>query len=220
MEYAQERPRERLIKHGPKVLSTAELLAIILGTGHKGTSVEHFCQSLLNQFGGIRALLNTSSEELHPIKGLGTAKIAQLLALKELSLRALEDPLRHQTILNKSSDVKEYCIHLLGHLEIEQCHALFFNSAFKLVNTHLIAEGTINKAQIYPREIIKLALRFHAVGVILVHNHPSGVLEPSMPDLTLTENIKQALDLVDIKLLDHLLVANNQALSFAEEGFL
>lgn len=220
MQSSQELPRERLIHHGPKVLSTAELLAIILGTGPKGNNVINFCQSLLDHFGGIRAILNTSHEELRPIKGLGTAKIAQLLALQELAARALEEPLRNQNIFNQSSMVKQYCIHLLGHLEIEQCHVLFLNRAFKLVHSRLVSTGTIDKAQIYPREIIKLALRFHATGVILVHNHPSGILEPSTADLHFTEQMKTALDLVDIKLLDHLLVANDHALSFAEEGLL
>lgn len=220
MQYSQERPRERLIKHGPKVLSTPELLAIILGTAPKGDNIVSFCQSLLNQFGGIRALLNTSSEELHPVKGLGIAKVAQLLALKELAIRALEEPLRDECILNQSCIVKQYCIHLLGHLEIEQCYVLFLNQALKLVHTHMIAEGTIDRAQIYPRELIKLALRFHAIGIILVHNHPSGMLKPSMADIQLTTHLKNALQLVDIKLLDHLIIANNHAISLAEEGYI
>ncbi|NOL50159.1 RadC family protein [Pelistega europaea] len=220
MEYLQQLPRERIIKHGPKVLSTAELLAIVLGTGTKGNNVISFCQSLLDQFGGVRALLNTTSEELRPVKGLGNAKIAQLLALKELALRSLEEPLRDSKVFNKSSAVKQYCIQLLGHLEVEQCHILFFNNAFKLLHTQLASEGTIDKAQIYPREIIKLAIRFHATNIILVHNHPSGIPKPSDADVQFTDDIKCALALVDIRLVDHLIIANNEAVSLAEEGYL
>lgn len=220
MESHQERPRERLMKYGPKVLTTSELLAIILNTGPKGCSVVSFCQSLLQEFGGIRALLNTSSEELQQIRGLGSAKIAQLLALNEISSRALEEPLRDQNILSQSSIVKQYCIHLLGHLETEHCYALLLNKGFKLVHTKIIAEGTIDQAQVYPRELVKLALRYHAAYIILAHNHPSGMLEPSLADLRLTEHLKGALDLVDIKLLDHLIVANNKAISLAELGHL
>ncbi|MDY3330702.1 MAG: DNA repair protein RadC [Pelistega sp.] len=220
IEYPQDRPRERLLKHGPKVLTTPELLAIILGTGPKGDTVVNFCHSLLRHFGGIRALLNTSSEELSQIKGLGNAKISQLLALKELSVRSLEEPLRHRTVLNQSSVVKQYCIHQLGHLEVEHCHALLLNKGFQLIHTEVIAEGTIDQAQIYPRELVKTALRFHAAYVILAHNHPSGSLEPSIADLHLTDHLRDALALIDIKLLDHLIVAKGQALSLAEAGHL
>lgn len=214
----QERPRERLIKYGPKVLSTSELLAIILNTSPKGDTVVNFCQSLIQEFGGIRALLNTPSNELQKVHGLGAAKIAQLLALNEISARALEEPLRNQNIMNQSSTVKQYCIHLLGHLEVEHCQALFLNKGFKLVHSAVIAKGTIDQAQVYPRELVKLALRYHATYVILAHNHPSGNLEPSIADLQLTDHIKEALSLVDIRLLDHLIIANNKAISFVEEG--
>lgn len=218
MESQQERPRERLMRYGPKVLTTSELLAIILSTGPKGDSVVNFCHTLIQEFGGIRALLNTPSEELQQIHGLGTAKIAQLLALNEISARALEEPLRDQSILHQSSIVKQYCIHLLGHLETEHCYALFLNKGFKLIHTKIIAEGTIDQAQVYPRELVKLALRYHAAYVIMAHNHPSGTLEPSIADLQLTAHLKEALNLVDIKLLDHLIVSNNKAISLAEEG--
>ncbi len=220
IEYPQERPRERLLKQGPKVLSTPELLAIILGTGPKGDNVINFCHSLLLQFGGIRALLNASSEELFDIKGLGQAKISQLQALKELSVRSLEEPLRTSNILNQSSIVKQYCIHQLGHLEIEHCYALFLNKAFQLIHTEPIAKGTIDQAQIYPRELVRTALRFHAAYVILAHNHPSGSIEPSVADLQLTEHLGEALALLDIKLLDHLIIAKGKALSLAEAGHL
>ncbi|WP_159991942.1 RadC family protein [Pelistega ratti] len=215
-----ERPRERLIKHGPKVLSTAELLAIIISTGTKGNNVLNFCDTLLEHFGGIRALLNASSEELSHIKGLGNAKISQLLALKELAARALEEPLRQDNILNQSTAVKNYCIHHLGHLEVEHCYALLLNKGFKLIHTAILAEGTIDQAQIYPREVLKLALRFHATYIILAHNHPSGSLEPSHADLQITDHLKEVLALVDIKLLDHMIIANGKAVSLAELGYI
>ncbi len=220
MDSQQLRPRERLLKHGPKILTTSELLAIILNTGTKGNDVITFCQQLLSNFGGIRALLNTTNEELQLVKGLGNTKIAQLLALKELAARSLEEPLREKTILHQSTIVKKYCIHNLGHLEIEHCHALMLNKAFKLMHTETVAQGTIDQAQIYPREMVKLALRFNASYIILAHNHPSGNLTPSDADIQITSILKDALALLNIKLLDHLIIANGQAISMAEQGLM
>lgn len=215
-----ERPRERLLTHGAKVLSTAELLAVIIGTAPKGSTVVNFCSDLLSHFGSLQSLLNTPSEELHAIKGLGSAKICQLLALQEIAIRTLEEPLRKYSVLGQSTIVKQYCINQLGNLPIEYCYALFLDNSFKLIHTQEISKGTIDKASVYPREIVRAALRYHAVFVILTHNHPSGSLEPSPADIELTHVLKKALSTVDIKLIDHLIVAKEKAVSLAEIGYL
>lgn len=216
----QERPRERLMQHGPQVLTTAELLAIILGTGPRGDNVVNFTAQLLKHFGSLRALLSASPQELTKIKGLGLAKSSQIMALHELAIRSLEEQMRSTNILNQSHLVKKYCTHQLDHHTIEYCHALFLDKAFRLLHTEVVAKGTIDQASVYPREIVKAALKHHASHVILAHNHPSGSLNPSNADIGLTEHLKNALALVDIQLIDHLIVASGKAISLAEMGHL
>lgn len=216
----EEMPRERLLKHGAKVLSNAELLAIIMRTGVKGKPVVAFCQDLLTHFGSLRSLLHSEVQTLQTVHGLGDAKIAQLLALQELAIRALEDKLKTTTVLGDSASVKAYCIHQLGGLAVEHCHALLLNKAFHLLKTVEVARGTLDQAAVYPREVVKLALQYHAAYVILAHNHPSGSTEPSQADLSITQDLANALDLIDIKLVDHLIVGGGQAISLAEQGYL
>ncbi len=213
-----ERPRERLIQHGPHVLTTAELLAIILGTGPRGDNVVNFTTQLLKHFGSLRALLSASPQELTKIRGLGIAKSSQIMALHELAIRSLEEQLRNTNVLNQSHLVKKYCARQLGHHTIEYCHALFLDKSFHLLHTEVVAKGTIDQASVYPREIVKAALKHHASHVILAHNHPSGSLSPSAADIGLTEHLKNALALVDIQLIDHLIVAAGKAVSLAEMG--
>ncbi|HLS50600.1 MAG TPA: DNA repair protein RadC [Burkholderiaceae bacterium] len=213
-----ERPRERLLAHGAHVLTTAELLAIILRTGVKGRNAIAFSHDLIKQFDGLRALLSAEASALMAVPGMGLAKTTQLLAINELNRRAISEALQTGQTLNKLDDVKRFCITTLGHLKIEHCIALFLDSQYRLITSEELSRGTLNQASVYPREIIKSALRNHAAALILAHNHPSGLAEPSQADLSLTRHLKQALSLVDITLLDHLIVTGSEAISLAERG--
>lgn len=213
-----ERPRERLMSHGAHVLTTAELLAIILRTGTRGCDVVSFAHQLIERFGGLRGLLSADVDTLLQIKGLGQAKTAELLAINELNRRALEEELKVGLALNQPDRVKQYCMARLGHLRVEHCLALYLDSQLRLIATEEVSRGTLTQASIYPREVIKAALHHHAAAMILTHNHPSGVAEPSEADLALTRHLKAALALVDIRLLDHVVVTVNDAVSLAERG--
>lgn len=213
-----ERPRERLLAHGAHVLTSSELLAIVLRTGVRGCTAVALGQRLITQFGGLRGLLATDARALLQVRGLGMAKVAELLAISEINRRALQEDLRAGSALNNPSVVKQYCMARLGHLPIEHCMALYLDSQYRLIVSEEVARGTLNQASVYPREIVKAALRHHAAALILAHNHPSGVAEPSDADLALTRHLRKALALVDIRLLDHLIVTGNHALSLAERG--
>ncbi|NLY65561.1 MAG: DNA repair protein RadC [Alcaligenaceae bacterium] len=215
---SQERPRERLINHGPQVLTTPELLAIILRTGVNGCDAVNFGARLLNEFGGLRSLLAADIALLQKVKGLGNAKICQLLAIHELAQRSLEEELQSRSALDHPQKVKAYCSSKLAHLTVEHCMAIYLDTRYRLICSEEISQGTLSQASVYPRELIKSALKHHAAAVILSHNHPSGIPEPSMADITLTQHIRKALQLVDIKLLDHLIVAAGQTVSLAEKG--
>lgn len=215
---AAERPRERLMAHGAHVLTSAELLAIILRTGTRGCDAITLGRRLIAHFGGLRGLLTADAATLLGIKGVGMAKACELLAIKELSRRALEEDLKAGVALDQPQRVKSYCTARLGHLHIEHCMALYLDSQFRLIASEEVSKGTLTQASVYPREIIKSALKHHAAALILAHNHPSGVAEPSTADLSLTQHLKKALTLVDVRLLDHLIVTANSATSLAERG--
>ncbi len=213
-----ERPRERLLAHGAHVLTSAELLAIILRTGVKGCDAVSLGHRLINQFSGLRGLLSADAPTLMSIDGLGAAKTCELLAINELSRRALEEDLRAGQALDQPQRVKHYCAAMLGHLSVEHCIALYLDSQYRLITTEEISRGTLTQASVYPREVVKAGLRHHAAALILAHNHPSGVAEPSEADLALTRHLKHALALVDIRLLDHVIVTVSSAISLAELG--
>jgi|SRR5690625_204748 len=213
-----ERPRERLMAHGAHVLTSAELLAIILRTGTRGCDAVALGHRLIDHFGGLRGLLAADAPALLAISGVGMAKACELLAIRELSRRALEEDLKAGVALDQPGRVKQYCTLHLGHLSVEHCMALYLDSQFRLIVAEEVSRGTLTQASVYPREIIKSALKHHAAAVILAHNHPSGVAEPSAADLSLTRHLKKALALVDIRLLDHLIVTANRAISLAERG--
>ncbi len=213
-----ERPRERILAHGPGVLSSAELLAIILRTGMTGCSAVELARSLLQEFGGLRRLLSADAKSLLSIKGLGLAKTAEIMAINELSRRALEEELKFGQSMSRPELVKKYCTLRLGHLYVEHCIALFLDSQYRLIACEELSRGTLTQASVYPREVIKACLHHHAAAMILAHNHPSGVAEPSSADLHLTQHLKKALALVDVRLLDHLIVTPNGATSLAEMG--
>ncbi|MGE4368135.1 MAG: DNA repair protein RadC [Burkholderiaceae bacterium] len=215
---SSERPRERLLAHGVGVLTTAELLAIVLRTGLKGCNAVALGQHLLDRFSGLRPLLASDIATLTAVPGLGLAKACELAAINELNRRALSEALKIGELLNHPQRVREYCLALLGHLSIEHCIALFLDNQLRLITTEEISRGTLTQASVYPREIIKSGLKHHAAALILAHNHPSGVAEPSQADLALTQHLKKALALVDIRLLDHLIVADKHTISLAERG--
>ena len=213
-----ERPRERLLAHGVHVLTSPELLAVILRTGIKGCDAVTLARRLIEQFNGLRGLLSADAQTLLSINGLGVAKACELVAVNELNRRALEEDLKAGQALDQPQRVKHYCVAKLGHLSVEHCMALYLDSQFRLITTEEISRGTLTQASVYPREVIKAGLRHHAAALILAHNHPSGVSEPSEADLALTRHLKHALALVDIRLLDHLIVTATGAISLAERG--
>lgn len=213
-----ERPRERLLAHGAQVLTSAELLAIILRTGPRGSDAIELGRGLINRFKGLRGLLSADAQALLGVPGLGPAKTCELLAINELNRRALAEELHTGIDLDQPQRVKHYCTAMLGHLRIEHCMALYLDNQYRLIATEELARGTLSQASVYPREVVRAALRHHAAALILAHNHPSGVGEPSQADLALTRHLKHALALVDIRLLDHLIVTAQSAVSLAERG--
>ncbi len=213
-----ERPRERLLAHGAHVLTTPELLAIVLRTGTPGCDAVALGHGLIARFGGLRGLLSADAAALMGVPGLGMAKTCELLAIDELGRRALEEDLKSGTALDQPQQVKAYCMANLGHLRVEHCLALYLDSQYRLISGEEVARGTLSQASVYPREVVKAALRHHAAALILAHNHPSGVAEPSEADLSLTRHLKHALALVDVRLLDHIIVACDKTVSLAERG--
>lgn len=213
-----ERPRERLLRHGAAALQDAELLAIALRTGIPGLNVVDLSSRLLERFSGLRGLLGATPHELMAISGLGTAKSCTLAALLELARRAAEEELTRPGALRHPSQVKQYCMTALGHRQVEHCIALYLDNQLRVIATGELARGTLSQASVYPREVVREALRHHAAALIVAHNHPSGLAEPSAADRGFTQQLKQALALVDIKLVDHLIVAGAAVISMAELG--
>jgi DNA repair protein RadC len=213
-----QRPRERLLQHGANSLTNAELLALIFGTGTRGVNALELAQQLLVRYGGLRPLLSADSENLRAVVGLGNARICQLHAILTLAKRAMEEELRRDCSLKHPLQVKAYCANLLGHSPIERCVALFLDNQHRLIAAKEISQGTLTETTIYPRELVKAALAYHAAAIILAHNHPSGLAKASAADITLTHRLKQSLAVVDIAFLDHLIVAGHQVVSIAELG--
>lgn len=217
---AAERPREKLLERGAGVLSDAELLAIFLRVGLPGISAVDLARRLLNEFGGLRALLEVKREQFCCVRGLGDAKFAQLQAALEMARRQLAETMQHGSALCSPKAVRDYLAMQLRHRRREVFCCLYLDSQNRVIAFEELFEGTLNAANVYPREVVQAALRRDAAAVILAHNHPSGVCEPSQADIWITERLVQALELVDIKVLDHLIVGEGQAMSFAEQGLL
>lgn len=212
------RPRERLTQFGADALLDEELLAIILRTGTRTQPVITLAQHLLQHFGGFRGLLSAKAADLKTIHGIGPARSCELLAISEISRRALAEALQHGPAMGQPKAVKAFCIAKLGHLRIEHCMALYLDNQLRLIECEEISRGTLTQTSVYPGEIVRAALRHHAAAVILAHNHPSGVQEASQADISLTRHLKQALALVDIRLVDHIIVTAGHANSLAERG--
>jgi DNA repair protein RadC len=213
-----ERPREKLLAHGAQGLSEAELLAIFFRTGIAGRSAVDLARDVLVRFGGLNALFAAPINEFRRVKGLGEAKYTQLQAVLELTRRALREELGVRNALNSPRAVQEYLRLTLAGLPNEVFHVLFLDAQHRLIASEELFRGTLTQTSVYPREVVKQALHHNSAAVIFAHNHPSGVAEPSRADELLTQALKSALDLVDIKVLDHLVIAGNAAWSFAEKG--
>jgi len=212
-----ERPRERLLANGAKALSDAELLAVILRTGLRGKSAVELGRDLLARFGGVACLFGA---DLRKVKGLGPAKRAQFEAVLELARRSIEQGLKEKSTLTSPGAVRDYLRLRLGGLPHEVFVCLWLDAQHRVIEAEEAFRGTLTQTSVYPREIVKAALARNAAAVIFAHNHPSGAAQPSQADELLTRNLKEALALVDVKVLDHFIVAGNQALSFAERGLL
>ncbi len=215
-----ERPRERLLTHGPHALSDAELLAIFLRTGIAGASALDLARELLQRFGGLTGLVNSSLEEFSQTKGLGEAKYVQLQAVLELARRAIDEGLRREAVLNSPDKVRQYLQLQLARREHEVFAVLYLDAQNRLLKYEELFRGTLTQTSVHPREVVKQALRHNAAAVILAHNHPSGAAEPSRADELLTKALKDALALVEVRILDHLIVAGNATVSFAERGLI
>lgn len=217
---ADERPREKLLKRGASALSDAELLAIFLRTGVSGKSAVDLARDLMQNFNGLRGLLDASQREFCAAKGLGEAKFTQLQAVLEIARRHLAESLSKDTCLTSSRKVQEYLSSCLRHRQREVFAVLLLDSQHRLISYQEVFEGTLASAAVYPREVVKLALHHNAAAVIFAHNHPSGVAEPSISDHSITQTLKSALELVDIQTLDHVIIGDGQSYSFAEHGTL
>lgn len=215
-----ERPRERLLTQGAAALSDAELLAIFLRVGVTGRSALDLAGDLLQQFKGINALFASSVAEFTRIKGLGEAKYVQLMAAHELARRALVEQLQREELLNSPGRVRDYLKLHLGHRPHEVFMALFLDAQNRLIAAEELFRGTLTQTSVYPREVVKRSLHHNAAAVVFAHNHPSGVAEPSQADELLTRALTQALQLVDVRVLDHLIVGHGCTTSFAERGLI
>lgn len=214
-----ERPREKLLARGAAALTDAELLAIFLRTGVAGRTAVDLARELLGRFGGLRALLRAGRDDSRGVPGFGEAKYAQLQAALEIARRHLAEALAGRQALKDPAAVRRLLQARLRDREHETFAALFLDNQHRVIAFDELSQGTIDGASVYPREVIKAALKHGAAAVIFAHNHPSGVAEPSSADRTLTERLKSALAQVDIRVLDHFVVGE-QVVSFAERGWI
>jgi DNA repair protein RadC len=215
-----QRPREKLLKCGPETLADAELLAIFLRTGVKGKTAVDLARELLIRFGGLLNLIAARPEQVYEAQGLGAAKYVQLKAAVELARRALHEEIRGKDILGSPKQVRDYLRLALSNREHEVFVGIFLDAQNRVIATEDLSRGTLTQTSVYPREIVKRALYHNAGAIIFAHNHPSGLCEPSRADEVLTRALKEALALVDVKVLDHFIVGGASAMSFAERGLL
>jgi DNA repair protein RadC len=214
-----ERPREKLLDKGAEALSDAELLAIFLRTGCKGLTAVDLARQLLDNFGGLKPLLQSSQSDFCQNKGLGDAKYAQLQAVLEMSKRYLFEKLSRGDALCSPTQTRQYLVAQLANYPHEVFACLFLDNRNRVISFEKMFYGTIDGASVYPREVVRMALKNNAAAIIFAHNHPSGVAEPSHADEQITQRLKEALALVDIRVLDHFVVGD-EVVSFAERGLL
>lgn len=214
------RPRERLLAHGAGALAAEELLALVLRTGLPGRGVMDLAAEVLREFKGVGGLLSATPRELGRVKGLGPARRAELAAVMELARRATAAELAQRPVFESPATVKQFAALHLGELPHESFLAIFLDAGHRLIDCRTLFRGTLSQASVYPREVVKEALAANAAAVVFAHNHPSGLAEPSRADEYLTQALKAALQLVDVRVLDHLVVGRGVVTSFAERGLL
>ena len=217
---AAERPREKLIELGAEALSDAELLAIFLRVGVTGKSAVDLARDLLTQFGSLNGIFAATEHELSQVHGIGASKYVQLQAIFEMSRRALSEQLQQRDVFKSPQQVRDYLVLKLGSLTKEVFLVLFLDTQNRLLASEEMFSGSLKETSVYPREVVKRALHHNAASVIFAHNHPSGIAQQSQADELLTKQLKQALALVDVRVLDHFIVAGNNTLSFSERGLL
>ena len=217
---AAARPREKLLAHGCSALADAELVALLLRTGLRGQSVLQLAQTLLDTCGGLAGLVQTQPEALKRVKGLGPAKRAELAAVAEIARRALAQQLTRRPTMNQPDAVKAFLRLHLGGKPHEVFAVLFLDAQHQLIALEEMFRGSLTQTSVYPREVAKRCLALDAAAVILSHNHPSGVAEPSRADEFLTQSLIAALRLVDVRVLDHMVIGGDRVVSFAERGLL
>jgi len=215
-----ERPREKLMEHGSQSLSDAELLAILLGSGIQGRSAVDLARSLIDEFGSLRELLSADRTRLQSRLGIGPARYATLMAAVELARRHFREPLSRTSALNTPDSTRSFLLAQLRDKPYEVFCCLFLDNRHRLIAFEEVFRGTIDGASVHPREVIRQTMLHNAAAVIIAHNHPSGVAEPSQADEAVTRRLRQALALVDIRLLDHIIVGDGRCYSFAEHGLL
>lgn len=215
-----ERPREKLIQRGAAALSDAELLAIFLRVGVPGRSAVDLARDLLKQHGGLRRLLELDQREFCATPGLGPAKYVQLQAVLELARRHLEDTLQRGDAIQSVADTRRYLMARMRHHPHEVFACLFLDNKHRIIQYEELFHGTIDSSSVHPRQVVKRSLHHNAAAVIAAHNHPSGVAEPSHADENITLRLKDALALVDVRLLDHIVIGDGQVVSLAERGLL
>ncbi len=215
-----DRPREKLIAKGPESLSDAELVAIFLRTGVRGKSAVDVAREALARFGSLSGLFAANAGAMTAVAGIGTAKYVQLQAVLEMARRALREKLERGSALSSPQAVRDYLRLKLQDRPHEVFVAVFLDAQNRVLAVEELFRGTLTQTSVYPREVVKRALAHNAAALIFAHNHPSGIAEPSRSDETLTQALKQALALVDVKVLDHFVVGSGAAMSFAERGLL
>ena len=217
---ASERPREKLVERGAESLSDAELLAIFLRTGIPGLTAVDLARHILNHFGSLGAMFRASQKAFCEPKGLGVAKYVQLQAVLELSQRFLREQADAGVVASSSDAVRSYLQSSLADQHRELFHVLFLDTQHKIIASETLFYGTLSSAAVYPREIIKRSMELNAAAMILAHNHPSGVAEPSDADIQITRRVADAAALVDVRVLDHLVVGKGVVTSLAERGLI
>lgn len=217
---AAERPREKLLEHGSSSLSDAELLAIFLRTGVSGKSAVDLARHLLSEFGSLRALLEADLSSFCRPLGLGPAKFTQLQAVLEMGRRHLAEHLRRDCALESPQAVRDFLTSQVRHEPHEVFGCLFMDTKHRMLAFEVLFRGSIDSASVYPRQVVKRALAHNAAAVIFCHNHPSGISLPSEADRTLTQRLTEALDLIEVRVLDHFIVGEGQPLSMVEHGWM
>ena len=215
-----ERPREKLLAQGVSALSDAELLAVFLRVGVSGKSAVDLGRDLLQRFGSLTGIFSASQAELSQVRGMGLSKYVQLQAIFEMSRRALKESMQGQDALSSPQQVRDFLCLKLASLPYEVFMVLFLDAQNKLISADEMFRGSLTQTSVYPREVVKHALQHNAASVILAHNHPSGLAQQSQADELITQQLKQALALIDVRVLDHFIVAGNATFSFAERGLL